>query len=169
MAFTAIPIRVFTTGIRPYFQFINVYQDVQKDFILSMNQAIDSNKILKYHDDRICKIIKNEEIPIKLFLGQIPRNLNEDELRPIFEKFGQIHEFAILKDKVNGMHKGMDIFLSITFINLFSMNTKLGCAFVTFCDSRNSIKIQEEFHEQKFLPGVRLINLIECCIYFIKK
>lgn len=44
---------------------------------------------------------------LKLFIGQIPRFMNEADIRPIFDEFGPISDILVLRDKVTGIHKGL--------------------------------------------------------------
>eukprot|EP00914_Ancora_sagittata_P001509 GHVO01003854.1.p1 GENE.GHVO01003854.1~~GHVO01003854.1.p1 ORF type:complete len:526 (-),score=91.68 GHVO01003854.1:1081-2613(-) len=46
------------------------------------------------------------QVEIKLFVGRVPRNIDEDQLRPTFEEFGQVLEVAIIRDKSTQNHKG---------------------------------------------------------------
>ena len=44
--------------------------------------------------------------PIKLFFGQIPRHLSDLEVREVFDQFGIIRDFVVLKFKDTGLSKG---------------------------------------------------------------
>lgn len=43
---------------------------------------------------------------IKLFVGQVPKNFKEKDLKPYLDPYGPIHELIILRDKLDMSHKG---------------------------------------------------------------
>ena len=43
---------------------------------------------------------------IKMFVGQIPRSMDENDLRKMFEEFGPVYQLNVLRDKVTGQSKG---------------------------------------------------------------
>lgn len=44
---------------------------------------------------------------IKMFVGQIPRSMDENDLRKMFEQYGQVYQINVLRDKVTGQSKGI--------------------------------------------------------------
>lgn len=73
--------------------------------------------------------------PVKLFVGQIPKQLGEEDIFPTFIEFGPIKDLMIIRDKVTSQHRG--------------------CAFVTFWSSVSASKAQEELHDKFNFPGAR--------------
>lgn len=43
---------------------------------------------------------------IKMFVGQVPRSMDEAQLREMFEEFGRVHAINVLRDKSTGISKG---------------------------------------------------------------
>lgn len=43
---------------------------------------------------------------IKMFVGQVPRSMDEAQLKEMFEEFGRVHTINVLRDKVTGLSKG---------------------------------------------------------------
>jgi len=77
----------------------------------------------------------SEEGPMKLFVGQVPRVMSEEDLFPTFAEFGPIKELMIIRDKHTGQHRG--------------------CAFVTFFKVSDGDRAVDELHDQVTLTGGR--------------
>jgi bruno len=43
---------------------------------------------------------------IKMFVGQVPRSMDEAQLKEMFEEFGRVHTINVLRDKATGLSKG---------------------------------------------------------------
>ncbi|GAX14499.1 CUG-BP- and ETR3-like factor [Fistulifera solaris] len=77
----------------------------------------------------------DEDPPMKLFVGQVPKNMNEEEIFPTFDSFGPLKDVAIIRDRHSGLHRG--------------------CAFVTFWSSADAQRAQEALHDKFTFPGAR--------------
>ncbi|CAB9505389.1 Elav-like family member [Seminavis robusta] len=78
---------------------------------------------------------EGEDDPLKLFVGQVPKDMNEEDIFPTFDSFGPLKDVAIIRDKHTGLHRG--------------------CAFVTFWSSGDAERAQESLHDNFTFPGAR--------------
>ncbi len=46
----------------------------------------------------------------KLFVGQIPKDLDEESLRLFFSEFGTVIDLSVIRDRVTKAHRGMIYF-----------------------------------------------------------
>lgn len=76
---------------------------------------------------------------IKMFVGQIPRNWDENDVRQMFEEYGLIHSMNILRDKVT--------------------NSSRGCCFITFFTRKAALDAQNALHNMKTLPTVSMASV----------
>ncbi|RID40118.1 hypothetical protein BRARA_J00185 [Brassica rapa] len=75
---------------------------------------------------------ENEE-RVKLFVGQVPKHMTEDQLLALFQDFSIVHEVNIIKDKITRASRG--------------------CCFL-ICSSREEAdKVVNGCHNKKTLPG----------------
>ena len=45
-----------------------------------------------------------------MFVGQVPRTMDENELRGMFEEFGPVYQINVLRDKITGQSKGTTLY-----------------------------------------------------------
>lgn len=53
---------------------------------------------------------------IKMFCGQIPRHMDENDLKKMFEEFGPVYQLNVLRDKATGQSKGNSLRFSFIFV-----------------------------------------------------
>nr|XP_006818410.1 PREDICTED: CUGBP Elav-like family member 2-like [Saccoglossus kowalevskii] len=71
---------------------------------------------------------------IKMFVGQIPRSMDENDLREFLEEFGPVYQLNVLRDKVTGQSRG--------------------CCFVTYYTRKAALQAQNALHNVKTMPGM---------------
>jgi len=69
-----------------------------------------------------------KEEPIKLFIGQVPHDMEEEQLQQLLETYGPIKDLSIIRDKKTGAHRG--------------------CAFVTFASRESNELAINELHNK---------------------
>ena len=89
----------------------------------------------------------DDELPdddaIKMFVGQVPRSMDEDALKTFFEEFGPVYQLNVLRDKSNGVSRG--------------------CCFVTFFKRKHALDAQNALHNVKTMPGVSFKQIGKSC------
>ena len=83
-----------------------------------------------------------DEDAIKMFVGQVPRSMDEDALKEFFEEFGRVYQLNVLRDKNSGVSRG--------------------CCFVTFFKRKHALDAQNALHNVKTMPGVRFFYENNC-------
>ena len=98
-----------------------------------MNNDLSSNKI-----ETNINLKEPDPDSIKMFVGQIPRNMTEADLKEMFEEYGSVYQLNVLRDKQTGESKG--------------------CCFVTFYTRKAALEAQNALHNLKTLTGVNFIK-----------
>jgi CUG-BP- and ETR3-like factor len=62
---------------------------------------------------------------IKLFIGQVPKTFEEEDLQTYFIEFGAIHELRILRHRFTNEHKGTEDTLQLSSGCLSFLNCKV--------------------------------------------
>jgi len=71
--------------------------------------------------------------PLKLFVGQVPKNMVEEDLAFIFEPYGRILDLTVIRDRRSGNHRG--------------------CAFVTYENGEDAMKVVADMHGKYKFEG----------------
>jgi RNA recognition motif-containing protein len=50
---------------------------------------------------------------IKMFVGQIPKSMDEADLKKMFEEWGEVYQVNVLRDKVTGQSKGQCLYYTL--------------------------------------------------------
>ena len=82
----------------------------------------------------------------KLFVGQIPKTMKEEEVVKIFSDSFTIYSAYIIRDRVTQEHKGSPYLIHIHII---------GCAFICV-DVNSADALIEKYHNKYRCEGVRL-------------
>lgn len=91
------------------------------------NNSSNNNNILESPRSRIEEQEQPDPDTIKMFVGQVPRSMDESDLRRMFEKYGRVHSINVLRDKATGASKGTCKIKNIRkrFCSIFKLKNKV--------------------------------------------
>jgi len=65
---------------------------------------------------------------VKMFVGQIPRTMEDDELKQIMEEYGPVYQLAIIRDRASGQHRGECVCVCSVLTQIHLVTTCICCA-----------------------------------------
>ncbi|KAL4497275.1 hypothetical protein ABPG72_011210 [Tetrahymena utriculariae] len=113
-------------GMQNQQQMDQAYQNPQ-------NEIKEGGDILKINNTQIVIVRQENTVDLKLFVGQLPKTWEKEQVKDFFSKFGRIYEVQIIRDN-KGQHKG--------------------CAFVKFASMTDAEKAIEAVKNTTF-PGMK--------------
>ncbi|XP_055916010.1 CUGBP Elav-like family member 1 isoform X7 [Eupeodes corollae] len=98
------------------------------------NNVVPSDALIRMDTSDIPFDEEPDPDTIKMFVGQVPKSMDERQLREMFEEFGRVHSINVLRDKATGISKG--------------------CCFVTYFARKSALRAQDALHNVKTLNGM---------------
>lgn len=113
--------------------------NLDTSFMLNDSQAL--NNHTTDYNGVVSNVISNNSVQdenetdlVKMFVGQVPKTMDQEQLRSLFEIYGPVHSINILRDKATGLSRG--------------------CCFVTFYGKDAAWNAQLDLHNNKTLTGM---------------
>jgi RNA recognition motif-containing protein len=69
-----------------------------------------------------------------MFVGQIPKDWNEQQCHELFSEYGEIHSLNLLRERNSNLSKG--------------------CLFITYYTRKDALNAQNKLHNVRKLPGI---------------
>ena len=134
---------------------------------LSQAQAILQDKLLPEDKD---EAEDASEVPdddaIKMFVGQVPRSMDEDALKDFFEDFGRVYQVGCDWSRVLCILSSDWSVVQLNVLRDKNSGVSRGCCFVTFYKRKHALDAQNALHNVKTMPGVSQSNQL---LYLLPK
>jgi RNA recognition motif-containing protein len=103
---------------------------------------------------------EGHESPVKLFVGSLPYDINEDDLLDVFTQFGEVREFTILRDR-SGKSKGC---AALRYANCKAADLCIATLHNKFCCGNVQTPMQVRYFEKReWSPVFCIIDGLPYC------